>query len=337
MADLRAAILNSVYEADRLHKQFDSKVTADQGDGRIDVFQMLVKRDIPTLFRPLKGLLGAFLDNPSPGVLITTQRQLPIQRFTAAHELGHAVLGHRTSYDDESILAQMPFLDRKRYDLQEMQANAFASELLMPQWLLARHMLRQEWKADDLNRPEIVYQLSLRLGTSYSATCHTLVYKKIIARRAYEVLLNTKPRTIKQRLAEPFQPDNWYGDIWVITERDDGMFIEGSRSDLVMLKFKEHSGSGYLWRLDELADVGLAVVRDGRVASHDEDVVGGVVVREVITQAQLGAKGRVNFQETRPWQTSEEPLHSLDFDVDLSGPVSSGLLPAQREALLGAA
>ncbi len=61
MADVRAAILNAVLEADRLHKEFDTKARADRGEGRINVFEMLVKRQIPVMFQPLKGLLGAFL------------------------------------------------------------------------------------------------------------------------------------------------------------------------------------------------------------------------------------------------------------------------------------
>ena len=52
--------------------------------------------------------------------------------------------------------------------------------------------------------------------------------------------------------------------MWLITERDDGLLLEGSRSDLVVINVLEHSGSGYLWRIDDLAAVGLAVVSDGR-------------------------------------------------------------------------
>jgi len=67
VARVRDAILSAGFEADRLHKQFDTKARADRGEGRIDVFEMLVDRDIPVMFRPLNGLLGAFLDDPAPG------------------------------------------------------------------------------------------------------------------------------------------------------------------------------------------------------------------------------------------------------------------------------
>jgi len=77
----RDAILNAVLEADRLHKEFDTKARAERGEGRIDVFGMLVQRDIPVMFRPLKGLLGAYIDSPDQGVIVTSQRPLPVQRF----------------------------------------------------------------------------------------------------------------------------------------------------------------------------------------------------------------------------------------------------------------
>ena len=90
MARVRDAILSAVSEADRMHQKFKTKVRAETGEGRIDVFEMLVDRDIPVMFRPLSGLLGAFLDDPAPGVMVTTKRPLPVQRFAVAHELGHA-------------------------------------------------------------------------------------------------------------------------------------------------------------------------------------------------------------------------------------------------------
>src|SRR4051812_44568062 len=139
MADLRAAILAAAVEADRMHRQFDTKSRADTGEGRIDVFDMLVQNDIPVMFRPLKGRLGAFLnEDGSRGVLITTERPLSVQRFTAAHELGHAMLGHEPSIDAEGVLFRYPVVDRvaSDYSLEEIQANVFASQLLIPRWLL---------------------------------------------------------------------------------------------------------------------------------------------------------------------------------------------------------
>jgi Zn-dependent peptidase ImmA (M78 family) len=335
----RDDILTAVYEADRLHKDFDTKARAAAGEGRIDVFDMLVKRDIPVMFRPLKKLLGAFIDDPDKGVIVTSQRPLPVQRFTAAHELGHEALGHEASFDDEEVLARALFFSEESYDSREVQANAFASQLLTPSWLIAEHMRRQDWSRERLTEPVVVYQLALRMGSSYSATCYALEESKGIDRPTRESLLQVKPKTIKQSLVKPYEPESWYGDVWMVTERDNGMVLDGSRSDLVVLKFEEHASSGYLWQFGELADAGLAIREDGRAASGGKGHIGGVVFRTVIAEAEDdgGASGHVHLKEMRPWQAAGKPLHSLELDVDLSGPVRDGLLPAQREALLGVA
>jgi Zn-dependent peptidase ImmA (M78 family) len=56
--------------------------------------------------------LGAYLSDPAPGVLITTQGPMSIQRFTAAHELGHFSMRHQPSLDDDSILRRVAMADR---------------------------------------------------------------------------------------------------------------------------------------------------------------------------------------------------------------------------------
>jgi len=40
----RDDILTAVYEADRFHKMYDTEARARSGEGRIDVFEMLVDR-----------------------------------------------------------------------------------------------------------------------------------------------------------------------------------------------------------------------------------------------------------------------------------------------------
>jgi Zn-dependent peptidase ImmA (M78 family)/predicted secreted protein len=337
MADARAAIMNAVGAAARLHNQYGLEQLADRGEGRIDIFQILIDREIPLLFRPLRGLLGAFMNDPLPGVMITTQRPLAVQRFTAAHELGHALLNHRPSLDDESILRRMPFTDRPGYDLQEVQADAFASELLVPRWLLAKHVLRQGLKPADLVNPEVIYQLSLRMGVSFRAMCYALQHHRAIDFDTARVLSDVPPREIKIKLAEGVEPETWHGDVWVVTERDEGMLLEGSRTDLVILRLEEHSGSGYVWRFDELAAAGLKILEDRRVTLRQGDQIGGIVGRRVTAQPVQEARGDVRLIEVRPWLPAAEPLNAVRLQMDLSGPVSAGLLASERRRLLSVA
>jgi len=173
------------------------------------------------------------------------------------------------------------------------------------------------------------------MGSSYSATCYALADCKGIDRLTLERLLKVKRKAIKQTLLKSYEPESWHGDVWLVTERDNGMVLEGSRSDLVVLKFQEHASSGYVWQFGDLANTGLAIKQDGRAASSSKQHIGGVVFRTVIAEVQDGATGHVQLREVRPWQAAGVPLQAFELDFDLSGPVPAGLLPEQRNALLG--
>lgn len=57
------------------------------------------------------------------------------QRFTIAHEIGHILLSHEgISYRDTSYMIYKDLIER----MNEVSANAFAAELLMPERLLRK-------------------------------------------------------------------------------------------------------------------------------------------------------------------------------------------------------
>jgi Zn-dependent peptidase ImmA (M78 family) len=308
---------------------------AEQG-GRIDVFGTLVACGVPLLFKPLDGLLGVFISDPTPGVLITTQRGLSIQRFTGAHELGHFRLHHRPSLDDESILRRSPFLATSSYDEQELEADAFASAFLLPRWLFAVHFQRQGWTAAAMHDPHTVYQVSLRVGGSYQATCYALQRYNIIDRTACDVLLQVQPKTLKQELLGDYRPPSFQSDVWLLTERDEGALIEGSRNDLFVVRLREHSNAGYIWNFEELERAGFFIVRDEYDAPDDE-TIGGIITRTVTAYSSERHSGQFILQETRPWLESGQPLSEFTLSFDLNGPEEEGLSQAERRHWLEAA
>jgi hypothetical protein len=165
-ADYPSAVRAGTMAAARLHQQLDLRQQIEAAGGNVDVFAAIHALELPLLVRPLQGLLGAYLSDPAPGVLVTTQRPMSIQRFTAAHELGHFRLHHQPSLDDDSILRRMPLQAQPTGEFQEVEADAFAVEFMMPRWLVAWHAGRQGWTVPDFRRPSAVYQLSLRIGAS---------------------------------------------------------------------------------------------------------------------------------------------------------------------------
>jgi Zn-dependent peptidase ImmA (M78 family) len=321
--------------AARLHQRLDLRQQIESRGGNVDVFAAVQSVDLPLLLRPLQGLLGAYLSEPSPGVLVTTERPMSIQRFTAAHELGHFSLRHRPSLDDESMLRRMPMQSQPSGDFQEVEADAFAVEFMMPRWLIAWHAARQGWTVNDFSRPGVVYQLALRIGASYEATCWTLVRHRFIQQAQSRELLETQPRAMKIALLEAHRPQDYRGDVWLLTEQDAGARIDGSRNDLFVLRLEEHSGGGYLWDIDQLKASGFAIVRDD-LETADDDGVGGSVIRRVTAAPPNTYRGRLALDERRPWDP-DPPLSSLAVEVDLTGPEEEGLSRAERRILLEAA
>ena len=75
-----------------------------------------------------------------------------------------------------------------------------------------------------------MYQLSLRLGTSFEATTWTLQRLNIINAAVGNMLRGTPPRSIKAEILRDYRPADYRGDVWLLTERDAGPVLDGSRA-----------------------------------------------------------------------------------------------------------
>ncbi|TMH72223.1 MAG: ImmA/IrrE family metallo-endopeptidase [Betaproteobacteria bacterium] len=336
MKNAAGAIRRATLAAARLHRNLGLQAYAEHESGRIDVFDAIARLGVPLIFKPLEGLLGSYLSDPTPGILVTTKQPLNVQRFTAAHELGHHQLRHKPSFDDETVISRTPFNLRREDDAQETEAEAFAAAFLLPRWLVGRHCERQGWDDEALHRPEIVYQLALRTGTSYTAACWTLHRYNILTPTAASQMADIEPRRIKQILLGEFRPHDDFGDVWLLTERDAGMRIEGGPSDHFVMRLPEHSAAGYLWELEEPPGDAFKVVSDGREDIDSEEIVGGPTTRRIITQSLRRHTGAVRLSERRPWQPTK-PLAAFSMDYDLTGAELEGWSRAERRYRLEAA
>lgn len=320
----REAILSGTLAASRLHQQLRTREELERTRAPVNVFGALIKSDVPIIFRPLEGLLGATLSDPITGVIISTQRPLPVQRFTGAHELGHVILHHKNSLDGDEILLMPQSLKTA-----ELQANAFASEFLVPKWLPAIHGRAQGWNRDSLKNPAIVYQLALRLGISFEAACGALRKNDSIDNATHSKLRRVQPRDLKHALLPDHDPDNWYRDVWLLTERDEGAVIEGQPNDLFLFRLNEKSGAGYLWDIAELKERGFVVVQDSRNLSDQE--VGSSVERIIAAQSNNAGTGEVRLAQRRPWEETSD-VEQLHLSYDLRGK-ETGLPRAVRPQL----
>jgi predicted secreted protein len=132
-----------------------------------------------------------------------------------------------------------------------------------------------------------------------------------------------------------YEPSDWRGDVWVLTDRDEGVLIEGGRNDLFVVRLQENSGAGYLWNFDQLRAAGFAVVADDRDDSNPEKI-GGITTRRVTAQSDDRRNGEVTLQERRPWMP-QRPLREFHLRYDLRGPERAGMWEPDLRRLLQAA
>lgn len=108
----------------------------------IPVEEIADKLDIEVRYEPFEGDLSGLLYRDGEQVIIGVNSMQPPnrQRFTIAHELGHYLLheGNSSMFIDKSY--RINFRDTKSsfFNREEMEANAFAAALLMPEKLIKR-------------------------------------------------------------------------------------------------------------------------------------------------------------------------------------------------------
>jgi len=323
--NLRDAKLRGIRAASEVHHQLGIDRYIKEGMELVDVFSSIADLDIPALCRPLEGLLGAYhASENSRGILITTNRRLPIQRFTAAHELGHAWLGHESSLDSEDLILSAR-TSPMSVAVQEIEAESFASEFLLPKTLFYFTAKRQGWNKASLCKPETVYQLSLRTCTSYEATWRAMLEHKLIDRKAADILSSATPKEAKASVLGQLQPSDPWADALNLRAEDSGTHILASPQDTVVLSLSENASSGYRWEgLENQPNVELL---DDRNSSSDQDI-GSVTQREMAFRGT--GNQTIHLEQKRPWESGESPLNEFDIEIDFNGQ-ERGLPRAARQ------
>lgn len=285
--DTRTVRLRAAAAASKLHRQLGLRGQIREGLSPIDVYGAINQLGVPLLFRPLEGLLGAYLSAPAQGIIISSADSLSParQRYTAAHELGHCFMGHESSIDSEAELNRTA-ASIDTASVYEAEAEVFASEFLMPKALMVNTVKRAGWSAKDIREPGIVYQLSLRLGTSYSATSYALRSHELISRSELSLLNDVQPKQIKEQILNgDMTLDSYHSDVVVLSERDHGRLLILKPGDCVILRLTEHTSGGFQWQLQE-GYPNLDLLRDNRTLADEGSQIGEPVQRNFTFKAQ---------------------------------------------------
>jgi Zn-dependent peptidase ImmA (M78 family) len=163
-----------------------------------DIFHWLRKQGFRVFRRRLQGspISGLFVDHPAAGrcILVNADEDLYRQRFSAAHEFGHALLDLDVHFNLSTEA------DMSSANYREMRANRFASHFLIPSEYLSRRP-PSEWQ-----RPEVLQSAASDLRVSVPALLSALKREKIIDDEARSKLraLSLRP-SVK---ADPEIPDD---------------------------------------------------------------------------------------------------------------------------------
>lgn len=326
MASRRDDALAAAAAAAHLHEKFPLGHRTG-----FDVVRATIGLGHPLLFRPLDGLWGATVTpkDGQPGILISTVPSRAIQRFTLAHELGHLELGHKMKY--EFLTESADLVDHHPGSSNdERAAERFASELLASKRLIMRVVQMQEWSPDQLIEPGTIYQLSLRLGTSFRATCWALVRESLLNEDEASHILRDRAVVKKAKtavLGTRRLTDPW-ADAWTISPRDAQSVIECGPGDLFSVTVADEASAGYLWELVG-PEPSFSVVEE---RPELDESIGAPNNRTIVLECRSQGTVELGFVLRRPW--SGERAESWMAPVDTGGRLKLGFPPSRKHALL---
>ena len=317
MADLRDVRREAVMAAELLLAQLNIGPA-----GRVRIFDVIEDHGVWLTFEPLERLYGWYQRvEDAAGVVLNASHPAPLHRFTAAHELGHHLLGHSYSLDDELAILEGARGD----DPQEVGAHSFAANLLMPLAAVEYHLARLGL---DAARPQLgavdVYRLSVELGVSYAAAAVQLASLGKISWSHAVDLRKIRPLRIKAELGRR-PPEYSRAAVWVLEPGDDGRHLFVDVGDELHLRLPEIRSSGYRW-VPALATLeSFALVDDGLEPVDDSGGrrYGATQARHLVLKAVSPGSGSVAVDLRRAWEADAEPESRFAIAVDVEGPRTS--------------
>ena len=304
---------------------------------RVPIFDLIEDRGIWLSFEPgLDRLLGIYQRiGDATGIAINAARPRPLQRFTAAHELGHHELGHTAHLDTEATISEL------MHDPQEIQAQAFAASLLMSELAVE---VRLEHRGHDPDWPDLaaadVYLMSAELGVSYLAAVTQLRVLQKISLAQARAFASESPLRLKQALLGGRRPGNPRASVMQLTLADNQREVVLDVDDEIDVALPEMAASGHEWTLAAQTNSAFEVVADHYRQSHndaEETLFGESRTRHITLKALTAGRTRLDFLPLRPGDTAESAAALSIHAVTCAPPVSElghGISTNQHHQLL---
>jgi hypothetical protein len=185
-----------------LHKSIEVRKEA-QFDLRspISVFDLCEKKGIEIEFVDV-SMEGMYIKDDIPSIILSTLRPLVRQHFTCAHELGHHVFGHGTSFDELVENSK-----EKRFDPKEFMVNSFAGFLLMPIIGVRKAFASRGWSPASAT-PLQMFIVACSFSVGFTTLINHMAYGlEIIDRAKAQLLTKTRLKTIRQEALGGYYDD----------------------------------------------------------------------------------------------------------------------------------
>ena len=151
------------------------KLLADQKikDAPVPVEEIAQKLGAKVSYEPFegKGELSGMLVRDKERIVIGINSSHPTtrQRFSVAHEIGHLVMHQGTIFVDQTVRFNRDGKSSLAVDPQEIQANQFAAELLMPEKLLTPAVKKRLSKKPNVSPAILISELATEFQVSAQA------------------------------------------------------------------------------------------------------------------------------------------------------------------------
>ncbi len=212
-----------------------------------DIYETIARQGIDLQFVDIPSLEGMYLEEAeAERICVCSHRPVGRQHFTAAHELGHHVLGHGTRLD--AVIDELG--EGAELTPEEVAADAFARYVLMPPRAVQVAFRERGLDLTHLE-PLGVYRAACWLGVGYITLLNQMLYSLgLLTPPDHKRLAKVSPKSIRAKLAGGVSDhDVWAVDhLWVDrrlhTQLDD--LIIGLSPRLSTQVLRELDGGKYI-------------------------------------------------------------------------------------------
>jgi Zn-dependent peptidase ImmA (M78 family) len=235
-------------------------------DGPCDVYELIAQHGIELRFMEVTSLEGLYLvDGNAAQINVCGNRPSGLQKFIAAHELGHHIFGHGATIDQESDY----HAKFSSYPEEEKLVEVFARFLLMPPRAV-RKGFNSIGSVLGYLQPDDVFRVSCWLGVGYSTLLNQMCFSlHMLPKGDLEKLSKVKPQQIKTTL-EPNHGHYGRDELWPAHNSWQGMTVHARIGDVLTGVAGCNS--------DSLAQIGKFTYRASAVGETSCSLKGGGIL-----------------------------------------------------------